>query len=298
MTEITISQLTEATVEGDGAFDVLMRAMKAHLEIEFNKNRIRGPEYSQVYLGSLQVIMQNASAFLLNKDKAANEAALIAAQVELAKQQKENAVVEGQNLILQGQLLAAQKQNLDVERAFTQAKTSQVTAETANVPKQGELLVAQKAQAIQQTDNLVATMAHVQKQTLHVEQQTANEVIQGTVMVAQKCKLQAEYDLVLASVTKSNAELSLLNQKIVSERAQVTSLGVDADSVIGRQKSLYLAQTNGYSRDAEQKVAKLMADTWSARRMTDEGVQANIDNKLADSFVGRAVGKLLDGVGA
>ena len=228
MAEITVSKLTEATVEGDGAFDVLMRAMKAHLEIEFNKNRIRGPEYSQVYLGSLQVIMQNASAFLLNKDKAANEAALIAAQVELTQTQ------------------------------------------------------------------MLKTDAEIQL----LNQQRTNAVAEYDVLVAQKCKLQAEYDLVLANVTKSNAELSLLNQKVVSERAQVTSLGVDADSVIGRQKSLYLAQTNGYSRDAEQKVAKLMADTWSARRMTDEGVQANIDNKLADSFVGRAVGKLLDGVGA
>ena len=221
MTTLTVNDLTQASLEGTGVFDVLMRANKAHLEAEFNKGRIRGPEYSTVYLGALESVMGAAVQFLLQKDQAA----------------------------LQAQLVAKQIEKLDKEI------------------------------------DLVA-------------EQTLNVKAERDVLIAQKCKLQAEYDLVLANVTKSNAELSLLNQKVVSERAQVTSLGVDADSVIGRQKGLYLAQTNGYSRDAEQKVAKLMADTWSARRMTDEGVQANIDNKLADSFVGRAVGKLLDGVGA
>lgn len=256
VTPLTLPQLTEGGVSGAGVFDVLMQAMRAHLESEFTKNRIRGPEYSQVYLSSLQAVLQQATIFLLSKDKAAYEAELVAAQVELTKQQSANALIEGQNLVLQGELLAAQKENLDVERAFTQAKT---------------------AQAIQQT---------------------ANAVIEGTVLTAQKCKLDAEYDLTLSNVTKSGTENSLLAQKVVTERAQTQTSGVDPDSVIGKQKNLYQAQTDGFKRDAEQKAAKLMADTWSSRRMTDEATVADGTNMLADVVVGRAINKMLQGVGA
>jgi hypothetical protein len=70
------------------------------------------------------------------------------------------------------------------------------------------------------------------------------------------------------------------------------------DSVVGRQKALYQAQTDGFTRDAEQKAAKLLVDTWSVRRTTDEGTVADGTNMLNDATVGRAITKLLDGVGA
>lgn len=211
---IAVSNLTQATLEGTGTFDVLMRAMKAHLESEYNKDRIKGTDYSTVYLGALTQVMQTALQFTLTKDKAANDAALVAQQLLL------------------------------------------------------------------------------------VTQQTANAVLEGEVLVAQKCKLQAEFDLTVATTLKVNQEIALLTQKVATERAQVTALGVDADSVLGRQKALYVAQTNGFTRDAEQKAAKVMIDTWNVRRTTDEGTSANTTNKLDDAAVGRAVTKLLDGVGA
>ena len=97
---------------------------------------------------------------------------------------------------------------------------------------------------------------------------------------------------------RATAETSLLTQKIVTEKAQTTGIGVDVDSVVGRQKALYLAQTTGFTRDAEQKVAKLMADTWNVRRTTDEGTIADGTNMLNDATVGRAIKKMLEGVGA
>ena len=51
-TPIALADLTTSLVDGEGVFDVLMRANKAHLEQEFIKGRIKGPEYAQVYLGS------------------------------------------------------------------------------------------------------------------------------------------------------------------------------------------------------------------------------------------------------
>lgn len=218
---LTVNDLTLATLDGTGVFDVLMRANKAHLESEYQKNRIKGPEYATVYLGSLESVMQTSLQFLLNKDKSDLEAQLIQAQIE--------------------------KVNAEIDL---------------------------------------------------VKQQTANAVIEAEVLRAQKCKLDAEFDVLLQSKLKTAAEVTLLAQKTQTEKAQTVAVGVDADSVIGRQKALYAAQATGFERDAEQKVAKLMIDSWNVRRTTDEGTVADGTNMLYDPAVGRAVNKLLAGVGA
>jgi hypothetical protein len=214
MTQLAVTDLTQGTLAGEGVFDVLMRANKAHLDAEFDKNRIKGAEYSTVYLGSLTQVMQTALQFLLTKKKEDLEAQLLTKQIALSEQQRLNAIAE------------------------------------------------------------------------------------NAVLVAQECKLRAEFDLIQANILKANQETSLLSQKVATERAQVIAMGVDDNSVIGRQKSLYQAQTDGFKRDAEQKAAKLMVDSWNVRRTTDEGTVADGVNLLNDATVGRAVTKLLAGVGA
>lgn len=225
---LTINDLTEAKLDGTGAFDVLMRASKGYLEEEYAKQRIRGPEYSQVYLGSLTAVLDSAVQFLLSKDKAANEAALIQAQIELTEVQK------------------------------------------LKVEAEADL----------------------------VRQQILNAEVENRVLEAQICKLKAEYDVLLESRAKTVAEAALLAQRTATERAQTVGAGVDVDSVIGRQKVLYQSQADGFKRDAEQKAAKLLVDSWNVRRTTDEGTTANVTNKLDDATVGRVVGKLLEGVNA
>lgn len=235
MTTIAVADLTQATLQGTGVFDVLMRANKAHLEAEFNKNRIKGAEYATVYLGSLTQVMQTALQFLLTKEKTDLEAQLLAKQI----------------------------------------------------------LLAQK-----QIDKASAELIQIAAQTELINQQKANAIIEGTVLVAQECKLRGEFDLIMGNVLKAAQETALLTQKVATERAQTTALGVDDNSVLGKQKILYQAQTDGFKRDAEQKAAKLMVDTWNVRRTTDEGTVADSVNSLNDVAVGRAVTKLLAGVQA
>lgn len=212
---LVITDLTQGTLEGTGVFDALMRANKVHLEAEFQKNRIKGPEYATVYLGSLQAVMQAALTFLSQSQKVTAEIALLEAQTAL------------------------------------------------------------------------------------VAQQTLNAVKEGDVLDAQRCKLQAEFDLTVSTTLKSAQEIILLTQKVATERAQTTGLGVDTDSVVGRQKALYQAQTTGFTRDAEQKAADLLVRSWSVQRTTDEtGTTANATNMLNDATVGRVMTKLLAGVGA
>lgn len=320
MTALTVADLTETTLSGTGVFDVLMRANKAHLEAEFTKGRIKGSEYATVYLGSLETVMRSSMEFLLQRQKIGLEADLLAQQILLAQ-------VEVTKATAAVALVQAQTANAVAELAIIQANASKVAAEVAHLTAQtavstqqrlnliDELLTAtaqrtkiaaDTAQVTQHTANLVSEELAIDAKTAQTTQQTTNLVAealnipkQGLVLDGQKCKLDAEFDLLQSELLKSAAEITLLTQKNATEKAQILAIGVDADSVIGKQKLLYQAQTEGFSRDAEQKAAKLMVDTWNVRKTTDpDATDVNVTNQLTDGSIGRAVAKLLTGVGA
>jgi hypothetical protein len=448
MTALTTADLTSANASGQGVFDVLMRAVKSHLDEEFKRGAIKGPEYATVYLGSLNLAMQTGLSFLLQQqktglevsilekqlllagvqvDKAAIELAMLTAsqakipaeiaqieaqtlligqqktsliaealnipkqgslldaqvlvankQVDIANaeidiklqqvlvataevgiaqaklvnipkegahldaqtslvtqqvtnlgaekldieaktllvtQQRTNLTAEGLNIPKQGAVLDAQALNLGAEKSLTDGKVLNLAAETLNLPKQGQKIDADRAVSEQQQLNLVSENLGIIARTALASEQLESEAfrnfvhptdptLSGTlekerqVLIAQECKLKAEFDYVVSSTAKSAGEIALLAQKTVTESAQVLAMGVDADSVIGKQKALYTAQTNGFTRDAEQKAAKVLVDSWSVRRSTDEATVADGTNMLNDTAVGRAVTKLLTGVGA
>ena len=238
---ITLEDLTQAKVDGTGAFDTLMRAMVGHLELEFNKGRLRGADYANVYLNSLTPVLQNSVVFLLQKDEAAGKAALVEAQVRLTEVQILLAEAELAREILNKELIAAQ-----VEKT---------KAETVNLG--------------QQLNNLMA----------------------------EECVLKSQFDINKSQNLQVVSQTSLVNQKVATEKAQTSGIGVEPTSVIGKQIALYTAQADGFVRDAEQKAAKILIDTWNVRRTTDVGTVADATNKLNDVNIGRAVEALLGGVG-
>lgn len=237
---ITLEDLTQAKVDGTGAFDTLMRAMVGHLELEFNKGRLRGADYANVYLNSLTPVLQNSVVFLLQKDEAAGKAALVEAQVRLTEVQILLAEAELAREILNKELIAAQ-----VEKT---------KAETVNLG--------------QQLNNLMA----------------------------EECVLKSQFDINKSQNLQVVSQTSLVNQKVATEKAQTSGIGVEPASVIGKQIALYTAQADGFVRDAEQKAAKILIDTWNVRRTTDVGTVADATNKLNDVNIGRAVEALLGGV--
>jgi hypothetical protein len=129
-----------------------------------------------------------------------------------------------------------------------------------------------------------------------ISQQTINAAKEADKIVAEKCLLDAQYDNAINQGLRIVAETALLGQKKVTEQAQVNAVSVDVDSVIGRQKALYAAQTNGYSRDAEQKTAKILADAFAVQ-ITTAGASA-AGTGLDAPHVLSAVTKMLEGVEA
>lgn len=122
---LDVADFTSGTVEGNGAFDVMLKTIHAHLMREYGANRIKGTEFSTVYLGALTVAMQVASEFTLTSKKVSRDLQLQAKQLELLEQQRLNAVAEGLNLAATGLTLAAQKLQIEAQTALlTQQRTN------------------------------------------------------------------------------------------------------------------------------------------------------------------------------
>lgn len=95
------ADLTTSAIDGTGTFDVLMKALRVHLQKEFEGNRITGDQYAKVYLGLTEGAMAQAVQFLIQRDSAywgaitAQQQALAAqAAVILARVQLETAKVQ------------------------------------------------------------------------------------------------------------------------------------------------------------------------------------------------------------
>lgn len=268
--EITVEDFTSGDVDGTGVFDVMTSSMLNHLKVEFKAGRITGPEYASVYLGALQGTQALALEFLLKKDETSYKLQLLEIELEKAEIEKET--------------LKAQKELID-------AQIKKIEAEIERLEKESGLVDAQIAKLGAETLLIGAQESKVKEEEVLVElQQITEEKV--------ACKLMAEYDVLMLTKPKLTAETDILSQKKVTEMAQTQGEGVSVDSVIGRQMGLYQAQADGFVRDAEQKAAKIMADTWNVRRTTDEGTEANSTNKLWDEGVGQAVSKLLEGIGS
>jgi len=282
-TDITVEDFTSGSVDGTGVFDVMTASMLNHLKAEFKAGRITGPEYSSVYLGALQGTQALALEFLLKKDETSYKLQLL--EIELAK-----AEIEKETLEAQKELIEAQVRKIEAEIARIELETGLIEAQIAKMTAEVGLIEKQALKVVEETTLIIAQESKVKEEEVLVEAQQVTEEKQA-------CKLMAEYDVLMLTKGKITAETEVLSQKKTTEAAQTQGEGVADKSVIGRQMQLYKSQSDGFLRDAEQKSAKIMADTWSVRRTTDEtGTQGNETNSLWDESVGQAVNTMLAGV--
>ena len=196
MSEIPTSALTEATVSGNGLFDTLMRAAKAHLEQEFAQNRIRGPEYSQVYLGSLTQILQTSATFLLEQRKTALEEEMLAAQI--AETNARVLLVNAQTALAEQQKLNAENEwkLLDEQRAKMVAETALINEQVLNAQADRDILEQQKLK-------ITAEVAVMQERVLTAP-------VERELMEAQRDKALIEVEMAGVQKTKLSSENLLI----------------------------------------------------------------------------------------
>lgn len=287
--------LTEGTLNGNGTFDVMMQSITEHIALQFDKNRIKGVDYANVYLGSMQTAMGQAVQFQLQRQVSANQAALILAQKELVELEKEK-------LALEAQLVAKQIEKMDEEIIAIRQQVSLSEQQELNVIEERQRIIAETANSKQTLTNLISENTKINSEknridadTLLTQENTANAVVQRSVLTQQKEKLEADTRL---SNYKVNTERSQTYDTVYSYNTQGDVTGATpVTGVVGKQKDLYTAQKEGFARDAEQKLTKILVDSWSVRNSGDPaGNSANSVNKLFDDTIGEAVNISMDGI--
>ena len=330
----SITNLTSEALDGTGAFDVLMKTVKLHLEEEYNASRITGKDYANVYLGAITAVMQQAVAYLVSS----NQVFQINAEIGLIRQQIVTELAQTDDSIPDGLgfnastsvlgMLKLQKDKTSAEISQAEAATlnqthqvdSQILVNTATIDKMDTdaedqrtkvthevaLMDQQKAKLISDADDQHTKVTHEVTLIDHQGDKVVQDIVDQTRTVDKDLLVKA------AQIGKMEGEVLLLGQKTVSELANtcdtLPTKAVDPGNTqpwlnttssiqgnLGKQNTLYAAQTDGFARDAEQKLAKIMVDTWSVR-MASDGADASAVNHLEDSSIGQVIAKAKTGI--
>lgn len=275
---IELSDLTGGEVAGNGAFDELMRAVKAHLAEEYSKGRITGDMYAQAYISAVDMAMGNANTFLLQRQITNQQVRLLDAQIENEELNKQ---------LIQKQIDKLEQDTLYVSKQVEKADSdiALVDAQVDNQAKQGLVLDQTVANAMKDLEVKDTNITAQEAQTAMVVQQTVNAESQDDQIKKQTLKIQAEIDV--------------LEQRAISELAQTSNTvnGQPIGGVLGKQVELYQNQADGYLRDAEQKAAKIFNDTLLTRITTEYDNASAANAGMSDTDVLNVMNKLRSGIG-
>ena len=364
--EINIEDLTTMDLQGDGAFDNIMTAMQTRLDREFKKNRLKGPEYAKVYLGSYEASLMNTVQFLLGRQEASAKADLLKEQTKTEIEQRKLVQAQIKKMEAEERLIEGQIDKMEQEILVMKGQVSKIPheidllkAQVIKMQKDGELVDGQikkmeqeillmKGQVekmkyeielmqsqVKKTDaeiKLIDSQIDKMKYEIDVMEQQVLESIQKVetmkasvwaerAKTESSCKIYNEpYEpecvkdpitgklfpvggLVGAQIRKSDEEAGLIRQKELTEQAQILDMvtnsthSYDVSGVLGKQKALYQKQTDGFDRDAEQKLSKILVDTWNVRRTTDDQTTAG-GTGLEDLQINNVLNIAKDGINA
>jgi len=189
---LTTDVVTEGCVSGNGIYDVFMKAHLDAIHQEYAKQRIKGSEYSKVYLGGMQAAMQNAVGFALGKDEASSKAELAKYAIEKAKADVE---------LVSNQVCKVQKEIelLNAQRELLAAQTWAEIAKTDNNinTRMEELLGINGAPDYTfGTDNVLQAVSVLGSQVELAKQKTVTELAQTNAAAAEDSSLIGKKKLV------------------------------------------------------------------------------------------------------
>ena len=165
-----------------------------------------------------------------------------------------------------------------------------------------------KDQAVIQAATLAAQYEKIALEKLQLEYQNEKLIVEREILVLQKDQLTAQIAqmqqqtlLVQSQILTDAGQRALIEQKTVTEVAQtqdtpMSNTSTGYSGVVGKQNALYAAQTTGFTRDAEQKAAKLALDILATQLSTDDSMTVANTN-MHPAAIGALVQKLATGIG-
>ena len=236
---ISTDTVTEGCVDGNGIYDVFMKAHMDAIHQEYAKQRIKGSEYSKVYLGGMQAAMQNAVGFALGKDEAATKAEL--ARYEILKASYEIELTKAQVCLINAQI-----DEMNGKAKLVEAQVWTELAKIHDLPVQ-----VGAAKDVEEMRNLGLTGAD---------------------------SIDSITGVFKTQMDKTLAEKQLLDQKKATEHSQTNNEPGDHTGPYKgqalKQRNLLQRQADGFVRDAEATVAKIRVDAHNIEFSTMDGEEA------------------------
>lgn len=153
--------------------------------------------------------------------------------------------------------------------------------------------LAQAIQFLLTKDQAAIQAATLVTQLELLELQKAQLQLQNEKLALEKLQTEQQTLLIASQVLTDAAQRGLIKQKTITETAQTQD---GYAGIVGQQKALYAAQTTGFTRDAEQKAAKLALDILATQLSTDDSMTVENTN-MHPAAIGAMVKKLCDGIG-
>lgn len=125
---VTLKDLTEVSLEGDGVFDQLMQAMDQHIQREYKGNRITGDQYAKVYTDVTTAVLGQSVSFLLQKDQARWAAITAQMQARIAEIQATEALINLEKTKVEAQQAVFEMQNAGAQYALTKMQIANADA--------------------------------------------------------------------------------------------------------------------------------------------------------------------------
>lgn len=167
---LNITDLTLKTLNGTGVLDQMLATMRVHLGEQFEKERIQGTEYAEVYLGAFQSTLAAAIQFLLARRKLGLDLKLQEAQISLTNAQEDQ--------------IRAEMQKIPYEIQALQKQLELADKQIAQADKQLELTEAQIQVQLKQLDLMAEQLKQAEAQTEYYKQRTITEKAQTQAGIA------------------------------------------------------------------------------------------------------------------
>ncbi len=243
ITKLTEADLTDRNVNGSGLFDGLMQAMKAHIQVEYEKGRITGEEYAKVYIAAIQSALGSSVQYLLATDQAYWQAVMAQKQAQAA----EVGVITArlQNETAKANLASARLQTQSEAAKYALAKIQLSTSDI-----QYSLLQAQVAQAEYQNASILpAQLAQLQKETERLNYELVN------MMPKELTRIDKQIEQASAQISMTAAQKDqVLYQTSALMPAQLLGIQAETDVKEYQATTLLPAQVSGYTADTTGKI--------------------------------------------
>lgn len=230
--DLHLEDLTTIDLQGSGLWDKMLRNMRVQLDNQFEKNRITGPTYGQVYAATYESTLQAAITLLLAKERQA---------------------LEIKQLELQNQLTQAQIDQIHDQMQKTPYEIEQIKAQTEGIK-------TETAQTQYNIDHILP----LQAAGLELENQT-REYNLNTVLPTQVAQTEAQTSLtktqedqIRAEMQKVPYEIEVLQSQVEESKIKVLQEQYNLDNLMPAQLGQINAQTAGVVKETELKDYQLV----------------------------------------